>query len=58
MGMNGLPDIYPQSLRATGLRAEGVHIRQTTSAHITIVMCHGPFYQQALNSYLNALLQN
>ena len=33
MGTNGLPDIYTQSTRATGLRAEGVYIRQTMSAH-------------------------
>ena len=33
MGTSGLPDIYTQSLRAAGPRAEGVYIRRTTSAH-------------------------
>ena len=33
MGMSGLPDIYTQSPRAAGPRAEGAYIRQTTSAH-------------------------
>ena len=38
MGTGGLPDIYTQSPRAPGPRAEGVYIRQTTSAHgITII---------------------
>ena len=40
MGKSGLPDIYTQSPRAPGLRAEGVYIRQTTSAHITTIMSH------------------
>ena len=40
MGMNGLPDIYTESTRAAGLRAEGVYIRQTTRAHVTTVMYH------------------
>ena len=35
MGMSGLPDMYTR-----GSRAEGVHIRQTTSAHVTTDMCH------------------
>ena len=54
-------------------RSTYVHIRQTTTAHVTTVMCHGPSYWQALKnripqlkattltiklSYLNALLQN
>ena len=35
--MGGLPDTCTQGLRATGPRAEGVYIRQATSAHgITI----------------------
>ena len=38
MGKSGLPDIYTQSLRAAGPRAEGVYIRKTTSAHITTIM--------------------
>ena len=33
MGTSGMPDVFTQSLRATGLRTEGVYIRQTTSAH-------------------------
>ena len=33
MGTSGLPDLYTQSPRATGLRAEGVYIRRTTSTH-------------------------
>ena len=32
-GTSGLPDMYTQ-----GLRAEGVHIRQATSAHVTANM--------------------
>ena len=37
MDTRGLPDIYTRSPRATGPRAEGVYIRQTTLAHdITI----------------------
>ena len=38
MGKSGLPDTYTQSLRAAGQRAEGVYIRQTTSAHVTTIM--------------------
>ena len=37
MGMSGLPDIYTLSTRAAGPRAEGVYIRQTTSAHVTTI---------------------
>ena len=33
MGTSGLPDIYTRSPTAARLRAEGVYIRQTTSAH-------------------------
>ena len=33
MGRSGLPDIYAQSPRAAGPKAEGVYIRATTSAH-------------------------
>ena len=40
MGSSGLPDIYTQSTRAAGPRADGVYIRQTTSAHVTTVMYH------------------
>ena len=38
MGTSGLPDIYTRSLRAAGPRAEGVYIRQTTSAHGITIM--------------------
>ena len=34
MGTSGLPDIYTQSPRAAGPRAEGVYIRRTTSAQV------------------------
>ena len=37
MGTSGLPDIYTQSTRAAGPRADGVYIRQTTSAHVTTI---------------------
>ena len=40
MGMRDLPDMYAQSLRATGPRAEGIHIRQITRAHVTNNMYH------------------
>ena len=40
MGMSGLPDIYTRSLRAAGLRAEGVYIRRTMSAHGITAICH------------------
>ena len=33
MGKRDLPDIYTQSPRAAGPRAEGVYIRQIPSAH-------------------------
>ena len=38
MGTSGLPDMYAQSPRAAGPRAEGIHIRQITSAHVTTIM--------------------
>jgi len=38
MGTRDLPDMYAQSLRAAGPRAEGIHIRQITSAHVTTNM--------------------
>ena len=38
MGMSDLPDIYAQSPRAAGLRAEGIHIKQITSSHVTTIM--------------------
>ena len=38
MGTSDLPDMYAQSPRAAGPRAEGIHTRQITSAHVTIIM--------------------
>ena len=48
MSTSGLPDIYTQSTRAAGPRAEGVYtisgkprvsmLQQTTSAHVTTIM--------------------
>ena len=35
-----LTDIYTQSPRAAGLRAEGVYISQITSTHGITNMCH------------------
>ena len=35
MGTSALPDMYAQ-----GPRAEGIHIRQSTSAHVTTNMLH------------------
>ena len=35
MGMRDLPDVYAQSPRA-----EGIHIRQITRAHVTSNMYH------------------
>jgi len=35
MGTRDLPDMYAQSPRAAGPRAEGIRIRQITSAHVT-----------------------
>jgi len=40
MGMRDLPDMYTQSPRAAGLRAEGIHIRQIMNAHVTSNMYH------------------
>ena len=37
-GTRDLPDIYAQSLRGAGQRAEGIHIRQITSAYVTTNM--------------------
>jgi len=38
MGTRDLPDMYAQSPRAAGPRAEGIHIRQITNAHVTTNM--------------------
>ena len=35
---NDLPDMYAQSLRAAGPRAESIHIRQITPAYVTTNM--------------------
>ena len=40
MAMRDLPNIYARSPRATGPRAEGIHIRQITNGHVTIIMYH------------------
>ena len=40
MGTSALPDMYARSLRTAGPRAEGIHIRQSTSAHIITNMSH------------------
>ena len=32
-----LPDMYARSLRATGLMAEGIHIRQIPHTHVTTI---------------------
>ena len=34
IGVSDLPDMYTQSPRAAGLRAEGIHIRQIMSAYV------------------------
>ena len=38
--MGDLPDMYAQGPRATGPRAEGIHIRQITNSHVTSIMYH------------------
>ena len=38
IGTSDLPDMYAQSPRATDPRAEGIHIRQITSAYVTTNM--------------------
>ena len=40
MGTRDLPDMYARSPRAAGPRAEGIHIRQITRAHVTSNMYH------------------
>jgi len=37
MGTCDLPDMYTRCPRACGPRATGVHIRQTTRAHVTTI---------------------
>jgi len=46
MGTRDLPDMYAQSPRAAGPRAEGIHIGQIMSAHVTTNMQH--FHMHAL----------
>ena len=59
MGTSDLPDIYTRSPRATGPRAEGVYIRQITSAHgITNIyqsMCNHVWANQHNNSSMDSL---
>ena len=38
MGTSDLPDMYAQSPRVIGLRAECMHIMQITRAHVTTNM--------------------
>ena len=38
IGTCDMPDMYAQSPRAAGPRAEGIHIRQITSAYVTTNM--------------------
>ena len=40
MGVRDLADMYARSPRAAGPRAEGIHIRRITSAHVTSTMYH------------------
>ena len=40
MDTSALPDMYARSARATGPRAEGMHIRQSTRAHVITNMLH------------------
>ena len=59
MGTSGLPDIYTRSPRAAGLRAEGVYIRQITSAHgitnIYQLMCNDVWANQHNNRPMDSL---
>ena len=48
--MSDLPDMYAQSPRATGPRAEDIHIRQITSAYITTNMQHHPWQAEVSSS--------
>ena len=50
MDTSGLPDMYSRSLRAAGLRVEGVHIRETTSGHGITVVCHSHSFWYAESS--------
>ena len=49
MDRSGLPDMYTRSTRTAGPRAEGVHIKQTTSRHGIIEMClsHSLWYAES-----------
>ena len=35
-----MPDMYAQSARAAGLRAEGIHIRKIMNGHVISIMYH------------------
>ena len=39
MGAGDLADLYAQHPRATGLRADGIHIRQIPHVHVTTFEC-------------------
>ena len=39
MGTRALPDMYALSPRACGPRASGIHIRQSTRAHVITYTC-------------------
>ena len=40
MGTSALPDMYARSPRAAGPRAEGMHIRHSTRAHVITNILH------------------
>ena len=43
MDTSGLADMYTQNpIKDTGLRAEGINIRQTTSGHFTTYVTYVP----------------
>ena len=51
----GLPDMYTQSLRATGPRDSGVHIRQTTRIHGITITCTSRILEAIKNIKANTL---
>ena len=60
MGKRDLPDMYARSPRATGPRAEGIHIRRITSTHVTSTMYHFRHFKNLpkLTSFCFAYLYN
>ena len=50
MSTSGVPDIHIQSTRATSLRAEGVYIKKSTSAHGITNICITCLIIQFVNS--------